>query len=164
MRYLKGLKAVTVCMTGLALAYSAAATQPPSAILPLLPHHATASVQDLDRAIAWYQSKLGMTLSSRGERPDTHMRFAELAMPGYGIGLVQFPRRAATPGAATASPPGPPAAPAWLHIVFSTPDLAAAKEYFEGLGVQVEARSNNGKLTALEIRDSEGNEIELVAP
>ena len=56
--------------------------------LQLKPHHATAAVADLDRAVRWYQQMLGFAVVDRGDRPNG-ARFADLSLPGYGIGLVQ---------------------------------------------------------------------------
>jgi Glyoxalase/Bleomycin resistance protein/Dioxygenase superfamily len=95
---------------------SPAAAQSTQNPLQLRPDHATAAVTDLDRAVRWYQDMLGFRVLNRGARPNGS-RFADLEIPGYGIGLVQ------NPGAA---PSTTGARSGWVHIVFSVPDPARA--------------------------------------
>jgi catechol 2,3-dioxygenase-like lactoylglutathione lyase family enzyme len=64
---------------------SSAAAQSTPNPLQLRPDHATAAVTDLDRAVRWYQDTLGFRVVNRGERPNGS-RFADLEIPGYGIG------------------------------------------------------------------------------
>jgi len=121
--------------------------------LPLKPHHATAAVADLERAVRWYQQMLGATVVNRGDRPNG-TRFADLALPGFGIGLVQSP-----------GPPPPTAARSgWIHIVFSVADPASAYATLKARGADVTARGNPApsQITTFLIHDSEGNEIEIV--
>src|SRR5437763_3842982 len=103
---------VVVCCL---LAPLAVAAQSPQNPLQLKPHHATAAVADVDRAVQWYERMLGFKVVNRGDRPNGS-RFADLELPGYGIGLVQNP--GPPPSAGTRS--------GWIHIVFSVPDPAAA--------------------------------------
>jgi len=124
--------------------------------LDLKPRHITALVVDVDRAVRWYQDVLGMTLREKGSREPGPLRFAELSMPAFGVGLVQLP-----PGVATPRPPGA-LAPSWLHIVFSVSDLAATKQLLEHRGATVRTREQQGRLEALLVDDSEGNEIEIL--
>jgi catechol 2,3-dioxygenase-like lactoylglutathione lyase family enzyme len=133
---------------------SAAAGQSTTTPLQLKPHHATAAVADLDRAVRWYQQVLGATVMNRGERPNG-MRFADLQLPGFGIGLVQNP---GPPPPSTATRSG------WIHIVFSVPDPAAAYAALKARGADVSARGNPppAQVTTFLLHDSEGNEIEIV--
>jgi methylmalonyl-CoA/ethylmalonyl-CoA epimerase len=133
---------------------SIAGAQAPANPLHLKPHHATAAVADLDRAVRWYEQMLGFTVMDRGDRPNG-MRFADLVIPGYGIGLVQNPG----PPPATSSTRG-----GWIHIVFSVPDPARAYETLKGRGADVSVRGNPAPspITTFLLHDSEGNEIEIV--
>lgn len=117
--------------------------------MDLRPDHATAAVLNIDRAIRWYERVLGFELKNRSELANGKMKFADLVREGYGIGLVQ--------GLPTSHPAAAQSAPAWLHIVFSVPDLEAARSELEGKGVQISVQPQS-----LTIKDSEGNEIELV--
>ena len=74
----------------LALLFAGSAAAQDVNPLGLKAHHATASVADLDRAVRWYEQMLGFRAVNRGDRPNG-MRFADLEIPGYGIGLVQNP-------------------------------------------------------------------------
>src|ERR1041385_3227608 len=72
----------------LVILFSRAGAAQPANPLELKPHHATAAVADLDRAVRWYEQMLGFKVLDRGDRPNG-MKFADLELPGYGIGLVQ---------------------------------------------------------------------------
>jgi len=135
------------------VAAGGASAQSTDTPLGLKPHHATAAVADLDRAIRWYQQMLGFAVVNRGERAGT--RFADLQMPGFGIGLVQSP---GTPSAAAPTRSG------WIHIVFSVADPAAAYATLKARGADVVVRGNPPppQITTFLIHDSEGNEIEIV--
>ena len=89
--------------------------------LGLEPHRVTASVIDLDGAVDWYQKSLGFTLTDRGVRHGGAFKFAELAIPGFGVVLVRMHGKERAPGQGSGSA-GPGAAPAWIHFVFSVPD------------------------------------------
>jgi len=136
------------------LAPVAAGAQSPQNPLQLKPHHATAAVADLDRAVRWYQQVLGFTVVDRGDRPNG-MRFADLTVPGFGIGLVQNP---GTPAPAGTSRTG------WVHIVFSVPDPPSAYRQLKARGAEVSVRGNPppAQITTFLLHDSEGNEIEIV--
>lgn len=124
--------------------------------LGLKPHHATASVADLDRAIKWYQDVLGFTLVNRGSRQNGAFRFADLQIDGFGIGLTQ--------GAGTTSAVAP-ARSGWVHIVFAVADPEQTYMLLKARGAHVTIRPNSppGPITTFLIDDSEGNEIEIVA-
>jgi catechol 2,3-dioxygenase-like lactoylglutathione lyase family enzyme len=121
--------------------------------LQLKPDHATASVGNIDRAVRWYQDTLGFRVVNRGERPNGS-RFADLEIPGYGIGLVQNPGTPPTAGARSG----------WIHIVFSVPDPARAFAALKSRGANVTTRGNPAaaQITTFLLHDSEGNEIEIV--
>src|SRR2546423_5412669 len=117
--------------------------------LQLKPHHATAAVADVDRAVQWYERMLGFKVVNRGDRPNGS-RFADLELPGYGIGLVQNP--GPPPSAGTRS--------GWIHIVFSVPDPAGAYATLKSRGADVSVRGNPApaQITTFLLHDSEGNE------
>ena len=131
-----------------------AAAQPAANPLQLRPHHATAVVADLDRAVRWYQEVLGFALVGRGGRP-TGARSADLEIPGYGIGLVQDPGAPA---------PKPAQRSGRVHIVFGVPDPARAYAMLKARGADVSTRGNvaPANITTFLVHDSEGNEIEIL--
>ena len=137
-----------------AFALPAAAQTAPNP-LGLKPDHATAAAADIDRAVRWYQEMLGFRVTNRGERPNGS-KFADLEMPGFGIGLVQ------NPGAA--SPTISAARSGWFHMVFSVPDVARAYATLRDRGADVSTRGNAAPspITTFLLHDSEGNEIEIV--
>jgi len=129
---------------------AAQSTQNP---LQLKPDHATASVANIDRAVRWYEDMLGFKVMNRGDRPNGS-RFADLAIPGFGIGLVQNPGTPSANGARSG----------WIHIVFSVPDPARAFAMLKSRGADVATRGNPAptQITTFLLHDSEGNEIEIV--
>jgi glyoxylase I family protein len=131
--------------------------QSPPIPLQLKPDHATAAVTDIDRAVRWYENMLGFTVVNRGERANG-MRFADLQIPGFGIGLVQNPGPVAPAPAANAMKSG------WIHIVFSVPDPAAAYAMLRARGADVTVRGNTppAEITTFLLHDSDGNENEIV--
>lgn len=158
------LCAATLLLGALCSPGRAQSTQNP---LQLKPHHATAAVSDLDRAIRWYEQMLGFKVVNRGERPNG-MRFADLEIAGlpsrdgtatgqvFGIGLVQNP--------ATPSQPAPAARSGWIHIVFSVPDPARAFAALKSRGADITVRGNPApaQITTFLLHDNDGNEIEIV--
>src|SRR4030095_1028420 len=133
---------------------SPAAAQSTQNPLQLRPDHATAAGTDLARAVRWDQDMLGFRILNRGARPNGS-RFADLEIPGYGIGLVQNP---GAPPSTTAALSG------WVHIVCSVPDPARAVATLKSRGADVTTRGNPApaQITTFLLHDSEGNEIEIV--
>ena len=134
-------------------AQSPATAQSQQNPLRLKPHHATAAVADLDRAVRWYEQMLGFTVTDKGDRPNG-MRFADLEIAGYGIGLVQNP-----------GPPPPTATRGgWIHIVFSVPDPSRAYADLKARGADVSTRGNTppANISTFLLHDADGNEIEIV--
>ena len=125
--------------------------------LGLKPDHITASVMDVDRAARWYQDALGFKLVSSGTH-EGGAKFAELQIPGFGIGLVQSNQAAIT------APAGAVVSPSWIHIVFSVADPDRTFKLLQQRGVNVSTRSGivTSPVTTFLIHDSEGNEIEIV--
>jgi len=113
------------------------------------------SVANIDRAIRWYEDMLGFKVVNRGDRRNG-MRFADLSIPGFGVGLVQ--NTAASPASASSGRSG------WVHIVFSVPDPARAFATLKSRGADVATRGNSApaQVTSFLLHDSEGNEIEIV--
>ena len=128
----------------------------PAGALALVPHHAAATVENIERAVVWYRDVLGFTVVERGERGPSKIPYAELKIPGYGIGLVQFP------GTKRPDNEERPNHPVWLHIVFSVTQIAEAKRVLEKRGATVHANERDGRIQSLLLKDSEGNEIEIV--
>ena len=147
---------LAVCAV-VASALPAAAQTAPNP-LGLKPDHATASAADIDRAVRWYQEMLGFRVTNRGERPNGS-KFADLELPGFGIGLVQ------NPGVPTPSTTSTSARSGWIHMVFSVPDVARAYTTLKDRGADVSTRGNAApsQITTFLLHDSEGNEIEIVA-
>lgn len=125
--------------------------------LRLSVHHITASVLDLDRAVAWYHDILGFRVDQQGERESPRIRFAELSIPGFGVGLVQT-------AVGLGAPVAHSQAPAWTHIVFAVPDPGAAFRRLQSLGADVHTRSGASveETRVFLMNDSEGNEIEII--
>src|SRR6185503_2105098 len=115
--------------------------------LPLKPDHATAAVVDLDRAVRWYEGMLGFKVVNRGDRPNG-ARFADLTIPGFGIGLVQ--------NAGTGTPTINGSRSGWIHIVFSVPDPAQAFATLKSRGADVATRGNPApaQITTFLLHDS----------
>jgi catechol 2,3-dioxygenase-like lactoylglutathione lyase family enzyme len=131
----------------------AVGAQPAKNPLQLRPHHATAAVADIERAVRWYQDVLGFELINRRQRPDGGLS-AELEIPGYGVALVQYPGPA-RPAAARSG---------WVHTVFAVPDVPRAYATLKARGGDVSTRGNAAaaEITSFILHDSEGNEIEIV--
>ncbi len=138
-----------------ALISLSAASAPPVNPLKLTPHHITASVADLDRATAWYQTMLGFEIRQRGNHGP--VKFVELAIPGFGVALVQ---ERATAGQSAKQQTN---APHWIHIVFAVPDPDAAYRTLRAKGASLTTRDVvNSVIESFLITDSEGNEIEIL--
>jgi catechol 2,3-dioxygenase-like lactoylglutathione lyase family enzyme len=150
------IRACAVIVLLLISATTLMAQSPGDNPLGLKPHHITASVIDLDRAIKWYEEMLGFKVTQRGERGT--LKFAEMGIPGYGVGLMQLNN----PSPADAAVP---VKPAWVHPVFSTPDPDKAYKFLKEKGAKVNARGakEGAPVRGFLVYDSEGNEIEFTA-
>lgn len=133
-----------------------AAAQSQSNPLGLKPHHITASVFDLDRSISWYQNTLGFSLSERGNHGP--IQFAVMSIPGFDVALV----KTAEIDGSSATAHG--TAPSWIHIVFSVSDPERLFKLLRSRGANPSTRDSSpaGPIKSFLIRDSEGNEIEIV--
>jgi catechol 2,3-dioxygenase-like lactoylglutathione lyase family enzyme len=105
-------------------------------------------VRDLERAVAWYQEKLGLRLTPlKSEDYDAFLALAR--NDEVGLALVMVP-----PGETKANVEGHP-------ILFSKKIEAAHKE-FASRGVNVEPiQADSGGNRFFRFRDLEGNEIEV---
>jgi catechol 2,3-dioxygenase-like lactoylglutathione lyase family enzyme len=133
-------------------------TQSPQDSLGLTLHHATASVADLDRAIKWYEEKLGFKLQMR-RKLNQDAEIAWMIMPGNRIDLIQ--RKGSMK---------PPAVKdhmlvqGWGHIVFAVPDADRAYAILKARGANLpEPVSVNSELhiKTSHFPDSEGNWLEI---
>jgi catechol 2,3-dioxygenase-like lactoylglutathione lyase family enzyme len=126
--------------------------------LDLKLHHATASVGDLNRAVKWYEEKLGFKMVMR-RKLDATSEIAWMTMPGNRIDLIQ--RQGASKGPALKDHL---MAQGWAHIVYSVADADRAYAILKARGVNLpEPVSTN---QALHIKtshfpDSEGNWLEI---
>jgi catechol 2,3-dioxygenase-like lactoylglutathione lyase family enzyme len=122
--------------------------------LQLSPHHATASVANLDKESAWYEQVLGFQEVSRSSNsPDFQVR--HLALGDYRIDLV-WQKGSSRPAQAGALRQG------WFHVVFKTPIIEADLHRLQALGTDVKAdRNTQHAITRLILHDAEGNELEI---
>ncbi|HEY1313479.1 MAG TPA: VOC family protein [Steroidobacteraceae bacterium] len=141
---------------GLSTAMLACGAHPQPNPLGLRPHHITASVLDLERAVNWYRSMLGFEVKERGSHGT--MQFAELAVPGFGVALVK------EAGIDPRDPLARQAPPYWMHMVFSVADPDAVYGLLKSRGALVSTRQEPPPrpISSFLIKDSEGNEIEIV--
>lgn len=124
--------------------------------LSLRAEHATISVANIQLERDWYIEKLGFAATRHIERgPD--FEIWQLTIPGYRIDLVR----------ASGSQRPKASAPlylqqGWVHIAFTSPDLARANAFLKSAGTDVKADVDEHKsLTRLLVHDPEGNEIEV---
>jgi catechol 2,3-dioxygenase-like lactoylglutathione lyase family enzyme len=105
-------------------------------------------VRDLNRAVAWYQDKLGLRLTPL--KSEDFQAFLSLTKNDeIGLALVVIP-----PGAAKANVEG--------HPILFTKTIEAAYEEFASRGVSVEPIQNDsGGNRFFRFRDLENNEIEV---
>ena len=150
------------CVLAAALAFmaaSAAGAQTPVSAPPvsgLVPDHATASVENMEREAAWYERVLGFKVFSKSDsNPD--FRNWHLVIPGYRIDLVQWKGSHREPtGSSVYLKQG------WTHVVFHVADVAAAVKQLEALHEPHEVNKDpKGVPIQILIHDPEGNEIEI---
>jgi catechol 2,3-dioxygenase-like lactoylglutathione lyase family enzyme len=124
--------------------------------LQLTPHHATASVADLEKESAWYEHVLGFREAERFKM-GTDFEIRHMTIPGFRIDLAcrkGSVRRRIVPGDLEQG---------WFHIVFKTPSIDTAYKFLVAKETDVKAdRNDQSAITRLIVHDPEGNEIELI--
>jgi len=124
--------------------------------LQLSPHHATASVADLDKESRWYERVLGFQ-EIKKVRNGSDFEVRQMSIPGYRIDLVWQKGSSRQHGAKGSFSQG------WLHVVFKTPVIDANYERLLALETDVKAdRDAQSAITRLVFHDPEGNEIEIL--
>jgi catechol 2,3-dioxygenase-like lactoylglutathione lyase family enzyme len=124
--------------------------------LQLFPHHATASVADLEKESAWYQRVLGFHEIAR-MHPGPDFEVLHMGIPGYRIDLVRQKGSIRQHDATGYFAQG------WLHVVFKTPVIDADYKRLVDLGTDVKAdRDAQSAISRLVLHDPEGNELEIV--
>jgi catechol 2,3-dioxygenase-like lactoylglutathione lyase family enzyme len=126
--------------------------------LELKPHHASASVGDLNRAVKWYEEKLGFKVMMR-RKLDANREVALMIIPGYRIDLAQIKGSQKRPVTADHM-----MVQGWGHIVFSVPSVDRTYAMLKARGVTLPEPPTTNE--ALHIRtshfpDSEGNWLEI---
>ena len=132
--------------------------QSPVEPLQLSLHHATASVGNLDRAVKWYQDKLGFKVALR-RKLDANTEIAWMTMPGNRIDLIERKGSAKVPDQKDHV-----MNQGWAHIVFSVPDADRAYAILKARGVNLpEPVSTNETLhiRTSHFPDGEGNWLEI---
>jgi catechol 2,3-dioxygenase-like lactoylglutathione lyase family enzyme len=152
------LAVLALALCGGVAASARAADSSPLNPLGLKAHHVTATVSDIERAVRWYREVLGLKVDDQGSRGDSGIKFAELSIPGFGVALIQLP------GAMTRPRNAGEIVPNWMHIVFSVPDVPAAFKLLKSRGADAHTRDDSPPTINFLLHDSEGNEIEIVAP
>lgn len=121
-------------------------------------HHATASVADMNRAIKWYEEKLGFKVILH-KRLDADTDLAWLVIPGFRIDLIQY--RGSTRGPI---PANHLSTQGWAHIVFSVPNVDKAYAALKARGVNLPeplVTLDNLHIRTSHFPDSEGNWLEI---
>ena len=148
---------LTLCflIAGTALRLAAQSASDP---LDLKPHHAAASVGNMDRAIKWYHDKLGFKLILRQHlSPDREI--AWLTITGWRIDLLYDKHSVPPPRQKDHM-----MIQSWGHIVFAVPDVDRAWAILQARGVELpEPVATNEQLhiKTSHFPDSEGNWLEI---
>jgi catechol 2,3-dioxygenase-like lactoylglutathione lyase family enzyme len=122
------------------------------------PDHATLSVADLEKEVAWYERVMGYKVSERGKRGDD-FEFVYMTIPGYRIDLSWRKGSVRHHVLDTQMDQG------WMHIVFTSPALDADYNQLVALKADVKANKNkDSAINRLSLHDPEGNEIEIQRP
>jgi catechol 2,3-dioxygenase-like lactoylglutathione lyase family enzyme len=134
--------------------YAAQSSEP----LDLKPHHITVSVADLDRAIKWYEEKLGLKTQFRRTQEDPPLSIAWMKMPGFRIDLIQY-KGSSKPQV----PDNHLLMQGIAHIVFSTADVDHEYQLLKARGAHPSepVTSKEFHNRTFYLRDSDGNYIEI---
>lgn len=105
-------------------------------------------VRDLNRAVSWYQEKLGLRLTPfKSEDYDAFLSFEKDGDTGLALVLI---------------PPGQTKANLEGHPILFTKKIEAAHEEFASRGIRVEPiQTDSGGNRFFRFQDFEGNEIEV---
>ena len=129
-------------------------------------HHAGISVPDLDRALTWYCTALGLRPGHRFEVPPIGLRGA-FALGDGATGVELLEMAGAVPGVPKTDPPSANAVHGFNHVCFHVTDLDAAYARLIEHGAtgvwDPRDAPEPGKRMAY-ATDPDGNLIELVAP
>ena len=123
--------------------------------LQLLPDHATASVADMDKEVAWYERVLGFHEVGRNGTAD--FQVSHLLLGDYRIDLAwqKGSSRAPLDGYQRQG---------WMHVVFRSPKIEAVYQQLSSAGTDVRKDSNDkGEIRRIIVHDAEGNELEVVS-
>jgi catechol 2,3-dioxygenase-like lactoylglutathione lyase family enzyme len=129
-------------------------------------HHAGISVPDLDRALEWYCSALGLTPGFRFEVPPIGLRGA-FALGTGGAGVELLEQAGAVPGASRLDPPSANAVHGYNHACFEVSDLDAVYARLVERGaaaVWAPRDSPEPGVRMAYVTDPDGNLIELIQP
>ena len=119
------------CATAIAADLPAAVADNP---LQLLPDHATASVADLDKEVAWYEKVLGFHEVGRGGTAD--FQVSHLLLGDYRIDLAW--QKGSSRGALESYQ-----RQGWMHVVFRSPNIEAVYQQLASAGTDVRKDSND---------------------
>lgn len=125
--------------------------------LQLKAHHASLSVDDLDRAQDFYQNVLGFKPGNvrKGANGETR----QVVIPGFAINLTRRNGSVRNTKAEGSLEQG------WIHIVLETPILDEVRARLDEQNVPTRpALNGDGELSRLLVFDPEGNQIELIRP
>jgi catechol 2,3-dioxygenase-like lactoylglutathione lyase family enzyme len=129
-------------------------------------HHAGISVPDLDRALTWYCTALGLRPGYRFEVPPLGLR-GGFALGDGDTGVELIEKSGAVPGVPKSDPPSANAVHGFNHVCFHVADLDAAyaRVLAHGATAVWDPRTapEPGMRMAY-VTDPDGNLIELVAP
>jgi predicted enzyme related to lactoylglutathione lyase len=156
MKYCKMLltmgAAVLLCVTGAQAQQASKQQMAPPPVKQLGMMAAAVPVSDVDRAVAFYTTGVGMTLAGSGSPPgETPLNF-----PGGGVYLILMKSR----GDAPLAPRG-----AASRVILAVPDLKALDARLTAAGFHLNGKINEMpqyKVAVAMVQDPDGNFIELV--
>jgi catechol 2,3-dioxygenase-like lactoylglutathione lyase family enzyme len=126
--------------------------------LQLTPDHATLSVADLEKEVAWYGRVLGFKVAERFKMGDD-AQVCHMTISGYRIDLSW------RKGSVRHRVLDGDMEQGWMHIVFKTPNIDAAYNQLVAQQADVkEYKNKDSTINRLIIHDPEGNEIEIQPP
>ena len=125
--------------------------------LQLTPDHATLSVADLEKEVAWYERVLGFKVAQRIK--GSNFEVVHMTIKVFRIDL------SANQGSVRHRGSDPNMDQGWMHIVFKTPNIEADYNRLVALAADVkEYKNKDSSINRLLVHDPEGNEIEIQPP